>query len=118
MHEFSICEGLLDAVLAEMRKVSPPARRMLKTRIVVGAMRQVVPEYLSFAYESLAKGTPAEGSALDIVPAPVVAKCRKCGWQGEGANPSFQCGQCQSYDLDIEGGTELYLESLEVEQDE
>ena len=118
MHEFSICEGLLDTVLAEMRKVNPPARRLLKTRIVVGAMRQVVPEYLAFAYESLTKGTPAEGSALDIVPAPVAAKCRNCGWQGESANPSFQCVKCQSYDLDIEGGTELYLESLEVEQDD
>ena len=55
---------------------------------------------------------------LDIIPAPIAAKCRECGWQGEGANPSFQCGQCGSYDLDIEGGTELYLERLEVEQDD
>ena len=118
MHEFSIGEGLIDAVLSEMEQVSPPVRRLLKTRVVVGAMRQVVPEYLAFAYESLAKGTPAEGSALDIIPAPVSVKCRQCEWQGESANPSFQCGKCESYDLNIEGGTELYLESLEVEQDE
>ena len=117
MHEFSICEGLVDAVLSEMGKVSPPASRLLKTRVVVGAMRQIVPDSLIFAYQSLTKGTAAEGSSLDIVPAPVSATCKQCGWQGEGGHPSFQCGQCESYDLDIEGGTELYLESLEVEQD-
>ena len=118
MHELSICEGLVDAVLAEMGRVTPPPRRLLKANVVVGAMRQVVPDSLIFAYQSLTKGTAAEGSVLDIVPAPIAARCKQCGWQGDYPDPLFQCEECKSYDLDIEGGTELYLESLEVEEDE
>ncbi len=118
MHEFSICEGLVDAVLSEMKTVDPPARRLLKARVVIGSLRQIVPDYLTFAYETITRDTPAEGSVLDIVPAPAAAKCRDCAWNGKMKKTSFQCGECGSINVDIEGGTELYLESLEVEQDD
>ena len=75
MHEFSICQSIVDTVVEEMEKLDPPPRRLVKTRVVVGELRQIVSECLQFAYESLTKGTPAEGSALDIVPATLTAKC-------------------------------------------
>jgi hydrogenase nickel incorporation protein HypA/HybF len=117
MHEFSICQGIVDAVVEEMGKLDP-APRLVKTRVVVGALRQVVPDYLTFAYETLTKGTPAEGSALEIVPSPAGVKCRKCTWSGEMQRVGFQCGACGSLDVEVTGGADLYLDSLEVETDE
>jgi len=118
MHELAICESIVEAVLKEMRTISPPPRRLLRTRVAVGVLRQIVPEYLAFAYEELTKGTAAEGSALELIHLPVAATCRRCGWQGEKFEDIFQCKECGSGNVMITGGTELYLESLEVEQDE
>jgi hydrogenase nickel incorporation protein HypA/HybF len=117
MHEFSICEGIVDAVIEELGKLDPPPSRLTKTRVVVGTLRQIVPDYLTFAYETLTKGTPAEGSALDVVPAPPRGQCRDCGWKGDLPPGSYKCAECESIEVEISGGTDLYLDSLEVEDD-
>jgi len=85
MHEISVCQSIVDSVIAESKALKPPAVRVLKAKIVVGRLRALVPESLSFAYEVLTKGTLAEGSSLEIAAA---------------------------------DGRELYLESMEVEQDD
>ena len=117
MHEFSICQELVKVALAEVEKHGPSAR-LRKARLAAGALRQIVPEAMTFAFEVLTKDTLAEGAVLEIVNAPVVAKCRQCGWQGEIEEMVFQCAACGGIALDLQGGTELYLESLEVGKDE
>lgn len=115
MHEFAICESLVEALLAEMGKLRPPPRRLVKARVVVGVLRQVVPEYLREAYALLTHDTAAAGSALEIRVQPLVGRCRSCGWEG-GLSPSdILCASCGKGDLEIVAGRELYLESLEVE---
>jgi hydrogenase nickel incorporation protein HypA/HybF len=118
MHEFSICQSLVDGLLAEMARIDPPPTKLVKTRVVVGGLRQIVPEYLREAYQVLTKETPAEGSVLEVRSTPIVGKCLDCGWEGELEEPFFVCGGCDSCRGEIVGGKELYLESLEVEQDE
>ena len=115
MHEFSICEGVVDAALEEMRKLDPPPARLRRARIVAGALRQIVPDAMTFAFEVLTKGTPAEGATLEIVNSPITARCRECGWQGEIQDMRFQCSACGAVALALTGGDELYLESLEIE---
>ena len=85
MHEFSICQSIVDAVLAKSRSLKPPVIRVSRATVVVGKLRALVPESLEFAYRELTRGTPAEGSELAITKAE---------------------------------GRELYLESMEVEQDD
>ena len=114
MHEFSICEGIVKAVVQEMAAHQVPAGALLKTRIVVGALHQVVPDTLTFAYEVLTRDTPAAGSQLEIRSVPVRAKCKTCGWEGEVRIPRFQCGQCGSGDIELVGGKEMYLDNLEI----
>ena len=116
MHEFSICESLVEGLVAEMKKINPPPQRLLRTRVVVGGLRQVVPEYLQEAYEILTRDTPAAGSVLEIRSAPIVGKCRDCGWQGDVENVLFECGACGSYKIELVGGTELYIESIDDTQ--
>ena len=117
MHELAIGESLVETVVDEMGRLDPP-RRLVRVRVVAGALRQIVPEYLMFAYEQLSKGTLAEGSALELVRRPVTCTCSACGWRGERADGVFRCEECGSTDVEMTGGTELYLESLEVDDDE
>jgi hydrogenase nickel incorporation protein HypA/HybF len=115
MHEFSICARIVDAVQGELSRLDPPAERLLVVRLVVGALHQIVPEQLAFAYETLTGDTPLEGSRLELVVRPVVAQCAECGWVGEIAPPLFRCGDCGAFGARAISGTELYLEHLEVE---
>lgn len=118
MHEFSICQEIVTSVLSEMEKVGSPCR-LIKTTVLAGKLRQIVPEFLIFAYETLTKDTMAEGSTLEIEAVPIVIKCRECGWSGEVEGEYFfQCAECKSNRVEIASGKELYLKSLEVERDE
>lgn len=116
MHEFAIAQGLVKAVLAEMRKhrVRPGALRAAK--IAIGAMHQVLPGTLTFAYETLVQDTPAAGSKLKLRHVPVTAHCAACGWQGPLTMPLFLCDACQARDVETLTGMELHLERLEVEE--
>jgi len=117
MHEFGIGEELVAAVVSELARFSPPPH-LLKVRVVVGGLRQVIPDNLAFAYEVLTRDTPAAGSALEIQILPLQGECSGCGWQGEIVLPVFQCGACGAFAVRTLGGMELYLDSLEIEGDE
>jgi len=114
MHEFGIGEELVAAVVFELGRFSP-LPRLHRVRVVVGGLRQVVPDNLAFAYEVLSRGTPAAGSELEIETLPLHGECADCGWQGEIIMPVFQCGACGAFAVRTLGGMELYLDALEIE---
>ena len=118
MHEFSIGQTLVKAVLAELDKPDRNTPTLLKACVVVGALRSIVPEYLEQAYGVLTKDTAAEGSLLEVRIAPVAGKCEDCGWRGEMSRGDFTCRSCGSSRAEIVGGKELYLDHLEVEEPE
>jgi len=115
MHELSICQSLVGAVIEELGRARPAPGRLVAARIVVGALHQVVPENMTFAYEILTRDTMAAGSRLDIRWVPVSAKCHSCGWSGGIEVPLFLCASCNSGDLELLTGRELFLENLEIE---
>ena len=117
MHEFSICERIVEAVLGELSRLHPAPKRLCKVRVVVGRLHQIVPESLTLAYKLLTRETAAEGSEMELVQAPVVGKCRSCGWSGDIHLPNFCCAVCGMLDVELVQGKELYLEHLEVEVD-
>ena len=118
MHELSICQLLVDALAAEIGKLDCASVRLVKACVAVGAMRQVVPEFLEQAYAAITKDTVAEGSILEIRPVPVVGRCRDCGWSAEVSRDDFSCRDCGSGRIEIVTGMELYLDSMEVETDD
>lgn len=118
MHEFSICRSIVDGVLAELAKAERGGARPLRVRVVAGEFRQLVPDYLCRAYGILTSGTPAEGSTLEIKAAPIIGECRDCGWRGNLAVGEFWCRSCESVKIDLVGGMELHLESIELEIDD
>lgn len=116
VHEFSIAQTIVQAVLAELKKVQPS--RLVRARIVAGRLHQLVPNNLTFAYKVLTKDTPAAGSFLSIRRVPITAECRQCHWRGAIRGALFVCGRCQAGDIEITRGKELYLDSIEVEPDD
>ena len=118
MHEMSICQGIVEAVVEEMGRLDPPPERLIKIRVVAGGLHQIVPEYLCDAWTYLTRETPAEGSELELAFTPVRGRCRGegCGWEGEIRPPRFQCPKCERFDLKLTSGKELYLDRMEIEE--
>lgn len=113
MHEFGICRELVSAVVTEMNRLDPLAR-CVRVRVVIGALRQVIPDNLTFAYEVLTRGTSAEGSTLEIAAVPVTARCEQCGQTVTVEDAVFLCMACGSSRLELLSGMELCLDTLEI----
>ena len=108
MHEM----GLMDRILSDA--LATGASSIRKLRVRVGALSGVEPDALRFAFEALSPGTPAEGAALEIDPAPVRMACDRCGAAYEASLFRYACPSCGSSAGDIVGGTEVELLSIEV----
>ncbi|MHC4873878.1 MAG: hydrogenase maturation nickel metallochaperone HypA/HybF [Planctomycetota bacterium] len=115
MHELSICQSILNSIREEFEKLEPAPEKLLQARIVVGSMRQIVPEFMHEAYKAVTASSEFAGSELEIKVLPNIAVCKSCGWKGELEMKLFICGECSGTDVELESGMELYLDNMEVE---
>jgi len=115
MHEFSIVDSLLH--LAEEHALKNNANKVTKLEIKIGVLSGVEPELLKTAFETFKEGTICEEAEFIMKIQPVVIKCQTCGFEGELKKDEYLCPQCQSGEIKIIDGEDMYLMSLELEQD-
>jgi hydrogenase nickel incorporation protein HypA/HybF len=115
MHELFIAEDLL--AIVEKTAGEHGLVRVNSLRVVVGALGNVIPEALEFAFEVAGQGTVAEGARLDLVEVPVTVRCNACRAETELEDFAFMCMACGSVDVDVVRGNELYLDSIEGDTD-
>jgi hydrogenase nickel incorporation protein HypA/HybF len=110
VHELAIAESVVR--IAERHA---DGRRVTKVYLKVGHLRQVVPSALAFGFELVAQETSVEGAELVLEEVPATGKCRACGSESLLESFPLQCKACGGFDLEIVAGEELYVESLEME---
>jgi hydrogenase nickel incorporation protein HypA/HybF len=113
LHELAIAESVV-----EIARRHAAGRQVTKVYLKVGHLRQVVPSALAFSFELVAQGTPVEGAELEMEEVPVKGRCRECGAESQLTEFPLQCTACGTFDLEILQGEELYVESLELEEQE
>ena len=111
MHELGLCEGILEAV--ERRAAG---RRVTRVRVRVGARHRVVASAFDQSFALVAQGTVADGAAVDLVVVPVRIRCGDCGNEAEASDALAACPACGGLDLEIDGGDELFLEAIYLEE--
>ena len=109
----ALAEGIIDIVLSYADKNK--AKKVSEISVLIGEMTGVVPESLQFCFESLSKGTKAQGAKLVMKHCPLVAKCMDCGTETKIKRYTFICPKCGSARMEIVSGRELRVESLEAE---
>ena len=107
MHEFGLCEGVLDAV---RRRAA--GRRVTGVRVRFGVRHAVDEESLAQAFSMMAEGTEAAGAAVELVTVPATIVCPDCGLRGETTDLLAICPRCASTRVQISGGDEMVLESI------
>lgn len=114
MHELSIIEALIEQVEKEVRQ-SGQKGRVVRLELRIGRLSGVCPDSLLFAWELLAPETSMAGAVMDITQPMAVCRCRTCGARTEVEQLTAACPKCGSADVSIEGGQEMLLESIELE---
>lgn len=83
MHEYGLMEDVVNVALEASRRAGhqPVAR----VRIEVGEFAVATRESLETAFEVLTRGTPLQGTRLDIAEVPGYAVCDACRFEGSAA---------------------------------
>ena len=110
MHEVSLCRSLAAAVGR-----AAGTRHVTDVFVDVGALRQVVPEALSFAWTFVVRGTVLDSAELHLNPIAAVLACDACGTRTElGRELGFGCPECGSAHTHVASGEEFTLTAIDV----
>lgn len=112
MHEITLVTGLFEIIKEQV--AARGIESISKVRLKVGELAAVEPMTLAACFEVVAEGTVAEGALLQIEEVPLTGRCRGCGADFRIIHFNFTCPSCASGDVEMTGGKELYLESLEA----
>ncbi|HYO01941.1 MAG TPA: hydrogenase maturation nickel metallochaperone HypA [Mycobacterium sp.] len=110
MHELSLCHAIAGVV-----KPHAAGRRVDVVRVQVGALRQVVPDSLSFCWTLVRDFADMEDAELELQLIAAAVSCRSCGAETEiESRFSVACPGCGSADVDVIRGEEFMVTSIEV----
>lgn len=115
MHEVSIVEALIEQVEKEVER-SGHGGRVTRLELVIGRLSGVNADSIRFAFEMLSPGTMLEAADVQIDEPKAVCCCRGCGARTEIDELAACCPACGSGEIAVEGGQELLLQTIDLEQ--
>jgi hydrogenase nickel incorporation protein HypA/HybF len=115
MHELSIVEALIEQVQEEVQRAGVEGR-IAKLELSIGRLSGVNADSIRFAFDLLASQTILAGADIVIFEPKAVCRCNTCQAKTEVDDLLLQCPNCSSDDVVIDGGRELLLQSIDVEE--
>jgi len=113
MHELAVTESVLKIALQHAEKAN--AKRVTDLHIVMGELASMVDDSIQFYFDFLSRDTLAENATLRFRREPAIVGCWDCGGKFEACAPlSPVCPQCGGTKLQVTGGREFRVESIEV----
>ncbi len=113
MHEMSLSEGVLE--LIEKNAKNQGFSRVMAVTLEIGELAGVDREAMRFSFDAVVRGTLADSAKLDIQSVPGEAWCMPCERSVHIARRVDPCPDCGSHQLQVTGGNDMLLKSLEVE---
>lgn len=113
MHEFSIVTALLE--MCEKNAKENNASKITKVEIKVGKLSGVEPHLLETAFNTFKEETICDGAEFVMQIQDIVVRCRSCQSEATLSKNEFTCPTCNSTELSIVDGEEMYLMHLEME---
>lgn len=121
MHELSMADGILKAVLENAQKNE--ATEVLEVTIEIGKMALINPEQVKFMLDVLTEDTIANKANFIIEEVPIEIQCSKCGFEGEANSddldhytPMVECPKCENKRLSIVNGKDCIVKNIIIEK--
>jgi hydrogenase nickel incorporation protein HypA/HybF len=106
----SLCEAIANIV-----RPYADGQHVDVVRVRIGALRQVVPDSLSFCWTLLRDHEDMPDAELEMELIIAEVSCRSCGNQSTiESRWSLLCPQCESADVEVLRGNEFLVTSLDV----
>ena len=110
MHELSLCQAIADVV-----KPYAKGSHVDVIRVKIGALRQVVPESLSFCWKLVRDYEDMPDTKLELEYVTAEVRCRSCAQQSTITSQwCLLCPLCESADVEVLHGDEFLVTSLDV----
>jgi hydrogenase nickel incorporation protein HypA/HybF len=111
MHELSLCRAIANVV-----KPHAEGRRLTAVHVQVGALRQVVPDALSFCWTLVRDFENMPDAELQLESIAAEVTCRSCGAASTIASRfSVACPACGSAEVAVTRGEEFLVTSIEID---
>jgi hydrogenase nickel incorporation protein HypA/HybF len=115
MHELSIAQAVVRETEKRLREagVRPASARVVRVR--VGDLSGADPKALEGAFAALLPTTALAGARAEVVRDPARVVCPACGVVDAGEPFRIECPKCGGAPERIEGGRDVTVESVEVD---
>jgi len=113
MHEYSIVQSLLNS--CEDRVSMNSASKVTKVVVKIGVLSGVEPDLLQTAFDTFKEETVCDKAEFIINVQKVVIVCKDCSTESTLDKHEYKCPKCESINIDIIDGEEMYLMQLELE---
>lgn len=111
--EREIAETILKDALAKARN----AGRITGVHVVVGEISEIRRDRFYADWVELTRNTPAEGAQIHFQVVKAEVQCMACFQKYHPEGGEIRCPYCGSLGAKILSGEELYLESIEMENE-
>lgn len=113
MHELSLACSLVEE--AEKVLDAENAGHATRVSVGIGKLSGIEMDAFEFAFPLAAEGTRLENAELVIEDLPIRVRCRDCDKESNPDFPRCACTACGSDNIELLGGREFVIQSMEVE---
>jgi len=113
MHEAALARQILAVVLE--RTATMGGSRVRRVRGWMAETEELSAASVAFHFEALARGSCAEGAALELRVQHVEARCRRCQTTYKPQHHLLWCPACGSDEGEVLGPVGLGIETLEID---
>jgi hydrogenase nickel insertion protein HypA len=113
MHEYSVVQALLEQIedIAEQNE----ATKVTKIIVKIGVMSGIEAHLLEIAFNTFKEKTICDGAEFVMNLQPLRIRCKNCHTESNLEKIHYCCPECQSTDVDVIDGEDMFLMSLEME---
>lgn len=115
MHETVLMQNLMETAVQALEGHN--VTQVNRVTISLGRFSNVLPDALLFAFEAMTQDGVFKGAQLEMEHLPALARCLDCGYDYEADGFPIICPSCKSTNFTIMSGEEVYLQSLECEEE-
>ena len=112
MHEYSIVQSLIESCEENARVNN--STKITKVVVKIGVMSGIEPQLLQTAFDTFKEYSICSTAEFIINMQPVTINCLKCEKESILSKNEYSCPLCNSVELDVIDGEDMYLMQLEM----
>lgn len=110
MHELGIVYQIVRTV--DEIKQEQSLTEIEKITLEIGEMSNIVPRFISEAWQSVRESTDYPDAEMNIEIIPARARCKNCGYEDLVRKTELDCPNCKSNDFEIISGREFIIKEI------